>query len=106
MLCTLKMGEGSFAILSESTGSGSTKYTEMDWWVNGKDTNVGCLDDIQGKGHTPCLTSSILQLNKGDYVEVRSHLRTYVEGHKNTHDFIACIVNMLAVGVVDSPCCA
>ena len=68
----------SFAILSQSSGSGATKYTEMDWWVNGKDTNVGCLDDIQGKGHTPCLTSSILQLNKGDYVEVRSHLRTYV----------------------------
>ena len=66
----------SLAILSESTGSGSTKYTEMDWWVNGKDTNVGCLDDIQSKGHTPCLTSAILQLNKGDYVEVRSHLRT------------------------------
>ena len=83
----------SFAILSQSSGSGATKYTEMDWWVNGKDTNVGCLDDIQGKGHTPCLTSSILQLNKGDYVEVRSHLRTYVGTRLNTHAFIPFIVN-------------
>ena len=64
----------SFAILSASSGA----YNEYDWWVNGRDTNIGCFDAIKGKGHTTCMTSSILQLNSGDYVEVRSHHRTYV----------------------------
>merc|ERR1711934_504374 len=62
----------SFAILSASSGA----YNEYDWWVNGRDTNIGCFDAIKGKGHTTCMTSSILQLNSGDYVEVRSHHRT------------------------------
>ena len=64
----------SFAILSASNGAAN----EYDWWVNGRDTQIGCLDVIKSKGHTTCMTTSILQLNSGDYVEVRSHHRTYV----------------------------
>ena len=64
----------SFAIMSAGNGA----YNEYDWWLNGADTRIGCFDAIKGKGHTTCMTSSILQLNSGDFVEVRSHHRTYV----------------------------